>query len=206
MRPPARSVPARNVDVSELPTFAFGPSGLIWWGTFGFMVIEAAMFVVVFVSYFYLRLRSDTWPPSQPHPDPTFATISLLVLLVSCIPNEAARRAAERMDRGRTRRWLNVTIVFGLAAIALRVFEYTALNVRWDTNAYGSILWVILSLHTMHLVTDVVDSVVLAVLAYTGPFEEMRFVDYNENALYWYFIVGSFVPVYLIVYFSGRWL
>jgi heme/copper-type cytochrome/quinol oxidase subunit 3 len=198
--------PDRDVDVADLPTFAFGPAGLIWWGTFGFMVIEATMFVVVFVAYFYLRLQSDTWPPSQPYPDWTIGTASLAVLLASCVPNEIARRAAERMDLQTTRRWLNVTIAFGLAAIVLRAFEYPALNVRWDTNAYGSIVWVVLSLHTMHLLTDVVDSCVLAVLAYKGPLEEARLVDYNENALYWYFIVGSFVPVYLIVYFAARWL
>lgn len=198
--------PEPDVDVSDLPTFAFGPSGLIWWGTFGFMVIEATMFAAVAVAYFYLRLRSDTWPPSQPHPDPTIATVNLLVLLASCIPNELARQAAKRMHLRAVRRWLNVVIVLGLVSIALRVFEYPALNVRWDTNAYGSILWVLLSLHTMHLVTDVYDSCVVAVLAYTGPIEEMRFVDYDENAQYWYFIVCSWVPVYLIVYFAGRWI
>jgi cytochrome c oxidase subunit I+III len=198
--------PVRDVDVSDLPDFAFGPAGLIWWGTLGFMVIEATMFVVAFVAYFYLRLQSDEWPPSQPYPALLEATLNLVVLLVSCIPNELARRAAERFDLRGVRRWLTVTLLIGVASLVLRVFEYPALNTRWDSNAYGAITWLVLSLHTFHLITDVTDSVVLAVLAHTGPIEEQRFVDFSENALYWYFIVASFVPVYLIVYFGPRWL
>jgi cytochrome c oxidase subunit III len=198
--------PARDVDVSDLPTFAFGHSGLIWWGSLGFIVIEATMFVVVFVAYIYLRLQSKTWPPSQPDPALMVPTINLVLLLVSCVPNQFAKMAAERMDLRRVRLWLNITLVCGIVSVVLRAFEYPALNTRWDSNAYGSITWLVLSLHTMHLITDVVDSAVLAVLAYKGPLEETRFPDYSENALYWYFIVGSFIPVYLIVYFGPRWL
>ena len=36
-------------------------------------------------------------------------------------------------------------------------------HVRWDDNAYGSILWLILGLHTTHLITDFADTVVLTV-------------------------------------------
>ena len=39
-------------------------------------------------------------------------------------------------------------------ALAIRGYEFANLNVRWDANAYGSILWVILGLHTTHLATD----------------------------------------------------
>jgi heme/copper-type cytochrome/quinol oxidase subunit 3 len=198
--------PADDVDVSDLPTFAFGPSGLIWWGTFGYMVIEGTMFVVVVAAYLYLCVKSDPWPPAAPDPAFSVATANMILLLASCVPNQLAKRAAERLDLRGVRRWLTATLLLGIGAVALRAFEYPALNTRWDSSAYGSITWLLLSLHTFHLLTDVGDSVVLAVLAYTGPIEEARFVDFSENALYWYFIVGSVVPVYLLVYFGPRWL
>ena len=200
------STRSRTVDVSELPTFAFGHHGLIWWGTIGFMVIEASMFLIVFVVYFYLRLRVEQWPPSVPFPNPFWATVNLLVLLASCLPNQLAKLAAEKFDLPRVRLWLTLMVVFGLASIVLRAFEYPALNVRWNTNAYGSIVWVLLSMHTLHLVTDVVDSMVLLAVAFLRPVTGPRFVDLSENALYWYFIVGSWIPVYLILYFAPRWL
>ena len=37
----------------------------------------------------------------------------------------------------------------------------------WDQNAYGSIVWVLLGLHTTHLLTDVGDTLVLTALMFT---------------------------------------
>jgi len=200
------TTPARDVDVSDLPAYGFGHSGLVWWGTLGFMVIEATMFLVAFVAYFYLRLQQDTWPPSQPLPAVLAGTVHLILLAVSCVPNQLAKGAADRLDRRGVQRWLRVMVVIGLATLVLRAFEYPSLNTRWDSNAYGAITWLVLSLHTLHLITDAGETLVLAVLAHSGPLEEQRFVDFSENALYWYFIVISFVPVYLLVYFGPRWL
>ena len=194
------------LDVSPLPKFAFGHKGLVWWGTLGFMVIEGSMFVMALIVYFYLRLKVETWPPSLPNPDIGFATANLLVILVSIIPNALAKKAAESFDLRKVQLWLVVLTVMGAIALALRAFEYTQLNCRWDDNAYASIVWVLLSLHTIHVATDVVDSAVLTALMFIGPVSEQRFVDASENSLYWYFIVAWWVPIYLTIYFAPRWL
>jgi cytochrome c oxidase subunit III len=196
--------PSNSLDVSTLPTYAFGHRGLIWWGTTGYMVIEGSMFVIVFIVYFYLRYLSNEWPPSLPLPDARIAGVTLAILLVSCVPNQVCKWAAERMDLRATRRWLMPVILMGVMAIALRAYEYPALKARWDSNAYGSIVWVILSLHTIHLVTDVVDSMVLLAMLYLRRVDGPRFVDLSENSLYWYFIVLSTIPVYAVIYLAPR--
>jgi cytochrome c oxidase subunit III len=197
---------SRDIDVSELPTFAFGHQGLIWWGTLGFMVIEASMFLIVFVVYFYLRLRVDAWPPSLPDPDYYYGTVNTVVMLASLIPNYFTKAAAERLDLRKVRLWMPVMLIVGLLPLVIRYFEYFSLNCRWDSNAYGSIVWLLLSLHTMHLATDVTDTAVLTALMYTDKVEGKRFVDCSENALYWDFIVLAWIPVYLIIYFGPRWM
>ena len=196
----------RVVDVSGLPGYAFGHKGLIWWGTIGFMVIEGSMFVIVLIAYFYLRLKVAAWPPSLPNPDTFYATLNLLLVFVSIIPAALAKRAAERFDLRSVRIWLAALTLFGVASVVLRAFEFSALNCRWDDNAYGSVVWLLLGLHTSHLLTDVVDSGVLLALMTAGPVTEPRFVDVSENSLYWYFIVLLWVPVYLTIYFAPRWL
>ena len=194
------------LDVSSLPKFAFGHQGLIWWGTLGFMVIEGSMFVMMLVVYFYLRLKVDAWPPSLPNPDIGFATANIVLVLISIIPSMLAKRAAEAFDLRKVQLWLVVLTVVGGITLVLRAFEYTQLNCRWDDNAYASIVWVLLSLHTIHVATDVVDSGVLTALMFIGPATEQRFVDTSENSLYWCFIVAWWVPVYLTIYFAPRWL
>jgi heme/copper-type cytochrome/quinol oxidase subunit 3 len=59
-------------------------------------------------------------------------------------------------------------------------------------------------LHTTHLITDTVDTAVLAVLLVTGAFEGKRFVDVSENAVYWYFVVLSWLPIYAVIYWAAR--
>ena len=96
--------------------------------------------------------------------------------------------------------------VFALLFLGIRILEFGTLNCFWDTNAYGSAVWLILGLHTTHLLTDAYDTAVLAVLMFTGPLEGRRYVDVSENALYWYFVVGSWVPIYAIIYLAPRLL
>ena len=135
-----------------------------------------------------------------------YGSLNLMVVVVSCLPAFLAKRAAERFDLGRVRLWLAVLTLFGVASVVLRAYEFPALNCRWDDNAYASITWVLLGLHSTHVVTDVADSAVLLALMITGPIEEKRFVDVSENSLYWYFIVIWWLPIYLTVYFAPRWL
>ena len=119
-----------------------------------------------------------------------WGTLNTLILLASCIPNQLAKEAGEREDLRGVRLWhVRRASLFAIAFLVVRAFEFTALNCKWDTNAYGSAVWFLLGLHTTHLITDCVDTVVLAVLMFTGPLEGHRFVDVSENAFYWWFVV-----------------
>lgn len=196
----------RAVDVAALPDTVFGHKALIWWGTVGFMVIEGSVFVMTLITYFYLRLRVEDWPPSLPDPDLFYGTLNLAVLLVSGVPNHLAKITAEKYDLGRAQFWMVVCVLFGILLLVIRWFEFTALNCRWDDNAYGSIVWCLMFLHTTHLVTEVVDTGVLTALLFGGPIEKWRFVDVAESGRYWYFVVVWWVPIYLTIYFAPRWL
>lgn len=190
----------RELDVSGLPSYAFGHRSLMWWGTFGLIAIEGTIFALAIGSYLYLRSQSDAWPIAAAPPELLWGSVNTLILLASAWPNQMAKRAAEACDQIRTRRWLLVCLLFALAFLVLRGFEFAALHTRWDSNAYGSIVWTLLGLHTVHLLTDTYDTAVLEVLLFTGPMESQRFVDVSENALYWYFVVLSWLPIYAVIY------
>ena len=130
--------------------------------------------------------------------------MNTVVLLVSCVPNALAKSAAERFDLARVRLWMAACMIFGLAFNVIRFVEFGALNVRWDSNAYGSIVWVLLGFHTTHVLTDLLDTGVLTALVFFGPMDEHRFVDVSENAVYWYFVVLSWLPIYALIYFAPR--
>ena len=193
------------LDVSRLAPGGFGNRSLMYWGTLGLCLIEGTAFALTIGAYFYLRTRNPQWPPDGIAP-PTlvWGTLNVAVLLASGVPNQLAKKAAERVDLRGVRLWLVVCILFGLVFNAVRVMEYVTLNVLWNTDAYGSIVWLLLSLHTTHIVTDLLDTVVLTVLMFIGPVEEKRFVDVEENSTYWYFVVGAWLPIYGVIYWAPR--
>ncbi|MGN6234024.1 MAG: cytochrome c oxidase subunit 3 [Trinickia sp.] len=192
------------IDVRHLPSFGFGARSLLWWATSGLMLIESTGFAIGIAMYFYLRDINAAWPLNAPPPDWRWGTLNTIVLAVSMVPNAFVKRAAQRRDRGATRAWLVVCLLFAIAFLVVRTFEFASLNVTWYANAYGSIVWFLLGLHTTHLVTDTIDTAVLAVLLYVGPFQGKRFVDASENALYWYFVVLSWLPIYAVIYIAPR--
>jgi len=199
MREPGR------LDVSELPTFGFGHRSLMWWGTFGLMLIEGMIFALTIAAYFYLRSHSVTWPMNAAPPELLWGTVNTAVLLASMLPNHLAKQAAEKLDLKKVRIWMVVCLLFSLVFLGIRVLEFTSLNTRWDSQAYGSVVWMLMALHTTHLVTDAYDSAVLTVLMFTGPLEGKRYVDVSENAMYWYFVVLSWLPIYAVVYWAPRY-
>jgi heme/copper-type cytochrome/quinol oxidase subunit 3 len=198
--------PRPILDVSKTPTVVFGHRSLIWMGTIGLMTIEGTMFGVALATYFFLRTRVTEWPPGVLPPAIFWGTLNTVVFLVSAVPNQWVKNVAEKGELGKVRIGLVVLTLIGLLNIGIRVFEFPSLNCSWDTNAYGSIAWTMLGLHTVHLVTDWVDSVVLTALMFTGPIEGRRFMDVSENSDYWYFVVMSWLPIYFVLYFAPRLL
>jgi heme/copper-type cytochrome/quinol oxidase subunit 3 len=192
------------LDVRELPSFAFSHRSLMWWGTTGLMAIEGTVFAMAIVTYFYLRSHVEVWPMNEPPPGLLWGTLNTLLLLASLWPNHLAKRAAERLDRRGAARWLSVCLAASLLFLVLRGLEFHVLHCRWYDDAYASIVWLLLGLHTTHLVTDTWDTGVLLALAAGGPFENKRFVDVSENALYWIFVVLSWLPIYAVVYWAPR--
>jgi cytochrome c oxidase subunit III len=197
---------SKELDVSGLPSYKFGHHSLMWWGVMSMIAIEGTAFAIAAASYFYIWSQAREWPMGSTPPGLFWGTLNLIILLASAFPNHWAKKAGEDGDERRIKLHLVVCFLFGVALIVVRAFEYTTLNVRWDDNAYGSVLWMLLSLHTAHLVTDVYDTAVLAAVFFTGRVEGKRHVDVSENGMYWYFVVASWIPIYGIVYWAPRLL
>lgn len=195
-----------TLDVSSLPGYAFGHRSLMWWGTLGIAAIEGMMFAVLIGSYFYLRGRVPHWPPNVAPPDLRYGVINTAVLLLSIIPNIWYERASRKKALKKVQIGLLISMAFAVVFTVIRFFEFHTLNCNYDTNAYGSIVWTLLGFHTTHLITDLIDTAVLTALMFTNKIEGKRFSDVSENAVYWYFVVLAWLPIFAVIYCVPRWL
>jgi cytochrome c oxidase subunit III len=193
-------------DLSELPTYKFGPSSLTWWGIIGFMVIEGVGFALTFGAYFFIMGHEQGWPPEGRLPPGILAgTLFTIVILLSEIPNTAIKKAARAGDVPTIRLLLPAMVAVGLILIAIRAFGFNSLNCRWTDDAYSSIIWALLILHSAHILTDWLDTVVLCGLMFTPVgYEPRRWGDVDENSLYWRYVWLLWIPIYLMIYWVPR--
>jgi heme/copper-type cytochrome/quinol oxidase subunit 3 len=195
-----------TLDVSGLPTVVFGSRSILWWATMGLAIIEGTMFAILIATYFFLRTRVGDWPPGVLPPYLLWGTINTGIFLASVVPNMLLKQAAKQGDLRKVRLGLVVLDAIGLAALMVRIPEFPSLGVHWMSNVYGSAVWTLLGFHTVHLLTDWVDSVVLTVLMFTSRVEGKRFMDVYENSDYWYFVIWTWLPVYATIYLAPRLL
>lgn len=193
-------------DLSGLPTWKFGTSSLTWWGIIGYMIVEGGFFALSFAAYFFLMGHEQGWPPEgRKAPDLLAGTLFTLVILISEVWNSRIKKAARERDVPTIRRLMPVIIGVGIILLIIRGFEFNSLNVRWTDDAYGSIIWALLFLHTTHLLTDWGDTIVLWALMMTPlGYEGRRLVDTDENSLYWRYVWLLWIPIYLMIYWVPR--
>ena len=197
--------PQFQIDLEPLPTYAFGHRSLTWWGVVAFFLIEGTAFALAIAAYFFLLNQEQHWPPPPFLPPGLLAgTLFTVLMLLSEIPNTIAKKAAEAEDLKTVQRMLIVASAIGVVLLVLRAFEFASLNVLWYQNAYGSAVWLLLVLHTTHIATDWVDTVVLAALMHTKHVSGRKFVDTEENSIYWRFVWLVWLPMYALIYWLPR--
>jgi heme/copper-type cytochrome/quinol oxidase subunit 3 len=194
------------LDLSDLPTYGFSSRATTWWGTLAYCTLEGTGFALAIGIYLYLLvMNAGEWPMQAEPADLLPGTTITALMLLSLIPNQWVKRRAKQLDLKSVRLGLVAMSLVGLLVLGVRVYEFPALNIWWDTNAYGSVLWLILGLHTAHVATDVGDTLVVTALMFTRHGRApRRFTDVEDNAFYWYFVVLSWLPLYGLIYWMPR--
>lgn len=196
------------LDVALLDDHTFSYRAPIWWGNLLMIFIEGAAFALMLVTYYYIRRNFNTWPPERTYlPDLGVSTANLILLLVSIVPIwYAAKLAFAHAAPARIGIWLMVVVAFGVIAIVLRAFELKGLHTRYDSNAYGSITWMLLITHLAHLIAGSLETLLIALVMFLGPVERKHYTDTTVMAVYWYFVVASWAVLWLVVFVSVRFI
>ena len=193
------------VDVSEMSVYSQGSDGLLYWGFWGILAIEATVFASLIASYFYLRFGAGEWPPGgHSPPELLLPAVNTGVLLLSSVSVWWGDKGIEHGDSRRLGLGLLGGIVLAALFLVLKVVEYSDADYRWDSHAYGSIVWTIVGFHSAHVLTLVMKTAVIDVLAFRGYFNERRRLGAKVNGIYWHFVVLVWIPLFLTLYIAPR--
>jgi cytochrome c oxidase subunit III len=197
-----------RIDVSDLPRHVFGGRDTAFWGAGVLVAVEGTATLLLVAVYFYLRARYDVWPPIPPGSTASWcAVVGAAVLALSLVPMYLSGKGAAEEDVARTRRWLLVALVLGFVFLALRVAELLSLGFRWDSNAHGSIFWVLQAFHGALAGVELVESVLFAALLSFGPVEKTKLSHIDADTTFWTFMVLTGVGQFLLLYLDAwGWL
>jgi cytochrome c oxidase subunit III len=196
-------------NAADLPTATFGHRSIAWWGTIGFIVIEGTTLFICAMSYLYLRVVVGQWAPAYaPLPNLGIPAVQVALMVASNVPMAMVDRASRRLDLTAVRAGMVIMSLLVVVMCVLRGFEFAALNVRWDDNAYGTAAWAILVSHGTLLLAEMLETLALTKLVFSPNLEQRDIAAVADSALYWYFMTSAWVPLagiaFLTPYLAGR--
>jgi cytochrome c oxidase subunit III len=205
--------PRTALDVSDLPATTFDHRAPLWWGNLILLLIETAMFGVMIAVFVTTAMNIRPFPPPRAdqmpfmlntEPDLFLPIVTLVVLVLSLVPGIMLDRAARRRDVPKVKILLASTLIFNIALVVLRYYEFDALHFKWNENAYASAAWMVLGLHMLHLIALLCEDICLAVWMFAKGFDDKHAVDITVAAVYWYWIVGMWLVLFPVVYLVPR--
>jgi cytochrome c oxidase subunit III len=192
------------VDASEMDRFAPHTHPL-WWGVLCAVAIEGAVVATLLTSYFYLGSQSPAWPPAGVEPPPLlWSTVVLVLLPLSSLTMWWAGKGSDAGERRKLALGVTASVMIAALALVARSLQMTRFDVVWSDHAYGSILWAITGFHFVHVLSAIVGTAAVSVLAWRGYFTPDRQLGVVVDTLYWYFVAAVYLPIYLVLYISPR--
>ena len=170
------------------------------------IVAESAIFIIFVVAYIYYIGKSLSGPaPGQVLELPILGTICLLS---SSATVHFAVSGLRKNDIRSCTLWLAGTVLLGAVFLMSTAREWYYLihdfGLTIRTNLFGTTFYSLVGLHATHVVIGLIMLTIALALLLTGRVEEKHAERLEVLSLYWHFVDGVWVVVFLVVYVLGR--
>ena len=170
------------------------------------IVAESAIFIIFVVAYVYYIGKSLSGPtPAQVLELPILGTICLLS---SSITVHFAVSGLRKNNIRNCTLWLAGTVLLGAVFLMSTAREWYHLihdfGLTIRTNLFGTTFYSLVGLHATHVVIGLIMLTIALALLLSGRVEEKHAERLEVLSLYWHFVDGVWVVVFLVVYVLGR--
>jgi cytochrome c oxidase subunit 3 len=170
------------------------------------IVAESAIFIIFVVAYIYYIGKSLSGPtPAQVLELPILGTVCLLS---SSVTVHFAVSALRKNNIRNCTLWLAGTVLLGAVFLMSTAREWYHLihdfGLTIRTNLFGTTFYSLVGLHATHVVIGLIMLTIALALLLSGRVEEKHAERLEVLSLYWHFVDGVWVVVFLVVYVLGR--
>ncbi len=190
--PGTPGVPSDSSD--SLPLHLEGTRAPIVWGVVFLVLIEATLLCLWAVSYLYLRMGVESWPPpGVARPGLLWPTIGQLLLLLSPMPIWIALRSArDPASDDAPPRMIPIAMLLASGYLALKAWEYWEKDYLWTSHAYGSLDWSMSAYAVFHVIVVLLAGAVMWAFSTRGELQERSRAGLQALLIYWVFVaLGS---------------
>jgi len=170
-----------------------------------FVMAEAMFFAALISAYTIVSAGVENWPPlDQPRlPVATTAFNSLALLLSGWTLFLANRRfIAQSSQANAIRNFLLATILLGSFFVLFQGFEWLRLigyGLTITSSSYGSFFYLLIGTHALHAVAALI---VLFYVFFKLQNGRMTKEQFWAAQVFWYFVVGVWPVLYILVYLN----
>ena len=170
------------------------------------ILAESAIFIIFVVAYIFYIGKSLSGPtPAQVLELPIFGTICLLSSSIT------VHFAVSTLRKGNLRGCtLNLagTVLLGMIFLGSTAREWYHLihdkGLTIQTNLFGTTYYSLVGLHASHVVVGLILLSLTLVFCLMGRVKQEHAEKLETLSLYWHFVDGVWVVVFLVVYVLGR--
>jgi cytochrome c oxidase subunit III len=168
------------------------------------ILLAAIVMMFVALASSYIILSGN--PEWQPVRMPRAFMFSTGLILISSVTMTAARRQLQRGQRRKHQVWLLVTLLIGLAFLAVQYAGWRQLvsaGAFISSNPHSSFYYLFTGAHGVHLLGGLTALAYLAARSgqvLVGEASEKRSAATDAVALYWHFMDGLWVCLFLLLW------
>ncbi len=190
-----------RTDFESTTGIAIGKLG-IWW----FLASEIMVFGGLVSTYLLFRMASGgAWTELASHVNAKIGAINTVVLLTSSLTMVMAFDAIGSGQRSRTRFYLGLTVLLGLAFLGIKGVEYTS-EIRHGFTPLSGVFWsfyyTMTGLHGLHVLGGIVANAALYVMAIRGTLWSGVQQRVEYVGLYWHFVDVVWIFLFPLLYLS----
>ncbi len=180
-----------------------------------FVASEVMFFGGLFAAYFVARADAPSWPPHELlSPEqiaagvelelhvalPAFATA---ILVLSSVTMQIGVWQIARGNRTGLIWWLVVTIVLGLAFLAMQLYDYQQLHFGASDTVYGTTFYTLTGFHGAHVAGGVLFMFVILMRSLAGQFSARSHEAVEACSFYWHFVDVVWIILFTMLYIIG---
>jgi heme/copper-type cytochrome/quinol oxidase subunit 3 len=134
------------------------------------------------------------------------ATADVVLMLAACLPMYWTDMAARRKDKPKVLAGLGLMFLVSLGALALRAYEFPATRFWWNDNAYASVVWTTLGLAVTYQLAAAGEFFIMGLWLLFHDLDEKHAMDVTLAGGFWYWVAGTGLILYVIIFWGARFL